>query len=722
MEYGYFTEEGRAYRITTPFTPSPFTNKLFNDEYQIDISQRMEGGGLCMAENYAQTPLKSGDNHFYVNFNGEPHILCRGNGVSYSCVHRLYETELTEDFKNFSVTLRIFIPTKGQREIWTFTVKNRSEAVATVSTFVAFPLTPAGMQCEARLDESGRFIYQTGYPGYWKYEDYAQQLEMKKYIYIVSDKKPQSYECDRLRFFGSDYTEGVPVAVKNGCCENGSYEQDRTHPMSVIHHAFTLGAGESQSINFMIGHEKTLAAVSAVADAFPSIDRERAALQALWEKRCGTLVVETPEKELNYLTNYWLKRQLTFFARLNRGGTYCPVRNQLQDYLGYAMIDPEEALKKTIKILERQHHNGYLKQYYHTDGKPDSGLCLMRHSDSYIWLILCTIEVIEKTGNKENYMLPVGYMDSPLREPILTHLLKAARYMSTQIGEHGLCLMLDGDWNDPVNGPGHKGKGESGWNSMAFAYALERLLEISPDESLDAFRLSLVNAINTHLWDGEWYAAGINDDGIPYGVHTDKDAQKFLNTQTWAIIAGVATGERLKKVVATIETMRVPFGYLIIDPLFTEYSPIWGRVSLKQAGTTENGSVYCHSVMFKILADCLRGDGESAYETMMCMLPTNPGHTPDKSRQIPIYYSNYYFGHKDENFGLSSYHYRTGTVAWHYWTLIEYMIGFRVSASNGVSYAPCLPAAWKSLTVARVFAGKTYTLTVKGGEASITEV
>ena len=48
------------------------------------IEKQVNLGGLCMAENYAQTPLKSGDNHFYVNFNGEPHILCRGNGVSYA--------------------------------------------------------------------------------------------------------------------------------------------------------------------------------------------------------------------------------------------------------------------------------------------------------------------------------------------------------------------------------------------------------------------------------------------------------------------------------------------------------------------------------------------------------------------------------------------------------------------------------------------------------------
>lgn len=721
MEYGYFSDGGKAYVVTTPFTPSPFTNKLFNDEYQIDISQRMEGAGICMAPDYSSRVHKDSDNHFYVTYEGKPYVLCRGNGISYECEHRLHQTVLTERFEDFEVKIRVFVPTCGQRELWTVTLKNLGKDTAEISTFAAFPFGETTMQCEARGDAERHFIYRTGYPWYWRYDDYEKSKANIKFDYIISNIKPTSYECDRLRFFGSDYTEGLPAAVLSGTCINGSYEQDRTAPMGVTHHRFLIASNETASVSFQIGSERSLEALYDIADNFPDVEAECECVKRLWEDRCSTLMIQTPEKELNYLTNYWFKRQLTYFARLNRGGTYCPVRNQLQDYLGYAMIDPEDALKRAMKILELQHLNGYLKQYHNTDGAPDAKLCLMNHSDSYIWLIICLIEVIEKTGNKENYYLPVGYKDSPLKEPIITHLFKAARYMSTQLGEHGLCLMLDGDWNDPVNGPGRNGKGESGWNSMAFVYALERLLKVQYDDHLAFVRKSLIDAINTHLWDGEWYAAGINDDGIPYGVHTDKEAQKFLNTQTWAIIAGVAKGERLNKVVNTIESMKVPFGYLLIDPPFSEYSPIWGRVSVKQRGTTENGSVYCHSVMFKILGDCMRGDGNKAVETLMSLLPTNPQHSPEWSRQIPIYYSNYYFGYKDENFGLSSYHYRTGTVAWHFWTLLEYIIGFRTSASHGIELKPCLPNAWKEIKVVRRYSNKTYTVNIRDGKGLIEE-
>ncbi len=720
MEYGKFTDGGKAYVVTSPYTPNPYINKLFNDEYHIEVTQRLEGGGIGMAQNYASFPMKDADNHFYAAYNGKPFILARGGGKKYLCEHRLHQTELYEAFANFESRIRVFIPAKGQNEMWTVTLTNTGEERATLSAFTAFPFAQPPMSAEARFDEQGNFLYLTGHPYYTRYEEKEKAMEKASVRYIAASRRPDSYECDRPRFYGSDYTEGMPVAVQNGKCENGAYELDRVPPMGVMQHTFSLAPGESGSVHFVIGREKTIEDIREKFYIFPDIEEECNKVQKMWEERCDAFTVETPDENLNILTNYWLKRQLTYFARLNRGGTYCPVRNQLQDYIGYSLLDPDEALRKTVLILKRQHHDGFLKQYYNTDGAPEARLCLLRHSDSYIWLILAAIEVIEQTGNKDNYMLPVEYKDSPVKEPIIEHLLKAARYMATQRGERGLCLMLDGDWNDPVNGPGRGGRGESGWNSMAFVYALERLLAICPDEALAKTRLEIMDAVNAHLWDGDHYAAGINDDGVVYGVNGDKDAKRFLNTQSWAIISGIATGERLKKTVATVEQMKTPFGYVLIDPPFAEYSPIWGRVSVKQKGTTENGSVYCHSVMFKIFSDCLRGDGEAAADTMLRLLPTNPDNPPEKNRQIPIYYPNYYFGYDDENFGHSSCHYRTGTVAWHIWVLLGYMIGFR-AGTDGVEVKPCLPESWKHVKLTRRFGGKTYTLTVKNGKAKLTE-
>ena len=242
------------------------------------------------------------------------------------------------------------------------------------------------------------------------------------------------------------------------------------------------------------------------------------------------------------------------------------------------------------------------------------------------------------------------------------------------------------------------------------------------DRTLEAFMINMLENINKYCWDGEWYVAGINDEGIPYGTKNDKEAKRFLNTQTWAVISGAATGERLKKVSETIESMGNEFGYVLIDPPFSEYNPVWGRVSIKMRGTTENGSVYCHSVMFKAFADCICGNGDAARDTIMRILPTNAKHSPEKSLQIPIYYSNYYVGYPDENFGRSSCHYRTGTVAWHFWVILEYIFGLQMSATNGVKVNPCLPKEWNNVKLTRRFGEKKFELTINDGKCKLSEL
>lgn len=720
MSYGKFTDGGKAYLINTPFTPTAWNNKLFNDDFNLNISQRLQGGGECVASDYTPSPFFANDNGFYVNVNGKAYAMCKGQGKNYTCEHRLYQTEITEEFDGVTVKVRVFVPVATAKVYWTVSLCNTAGTPADVSVFSFFTFHNQDyMAYEAKYDEKG-YIYHTGFPYYVKYEDKETAETRRRYRYVLSDVLPHSYECNKQRFFGCDDYSQIPAAVINNECESKIGELEEC--IGAMQHKFQLAAGAEAEVNLLLGIEKEKKAVDAIAKNFPNVEEELSKVVDLWEERCAKYMIETPDTELNYLTNYWLKRQLYFFGRLNRGGAYCPIRNQLQDYIGYAILEPLDTFNRALKIIERQHLDGYIKQWYLTNGEPDRALCLLKHSDACVWFIICLIEIIEKTGDKSLYDMPVAYLDSPVKEPILVHLKKAAHYMATQRGEHGLCLILDGDWNDPVNGPGHLGKGESTWNTMALCYAIERLNHISYDDSLNKAREEMLEAINKHCWDGSWYVAGIDDYGKPYGSHKDADAQKFLNAQTWAIISSAATGERLEKVLETIESMRNDFGYTLIDPPFNGYSPVWGRVSIKQTGTTENGSVYCHSVMFKSFADCLIGDGDAALDTILSILPTNPKNPPEKNLQIPTHYSNYYVGSVGDNYGRSSCHYNTGTVSWHVWVILEYICGMRMSATDGVELKPCLPKHWDNITVTRKFGNDTYKLTVKNGNCNLEKI
>ena len=53
--YGYFTEDGKEFVITDPFTPRPWVNVISNGDYSIIVSQT--GGGFSFRDNAEQNRL-----------------------------------------------------------------------------------------------------------------------------------------------------------------------------------------------------------------------------------------------------------------------------------------------------------------------------------------------------------------------------------------------------------------------------------------------------------------------------------------------------------------------------------------------------------------------------------------------------------------------------------------------------------------------------------------
>ena len=106
--------------------------------------------------------------------------------------------------------------------------------------------------------------------------------------------------------------------------------------------------------------------------------------------------------------------------------------------------------------------------------------------------------------------------------------------------------------------------------------------------------------VNERLWTGERYAYGFGAEGDRFG--DDGDGRTYLNIQTWAIISGAATGERLDGARRALASLDTPCGPLLLDPPFAGWDPVVGRLSLKPAGLGENASVYCHGGSFAAFA------------------------------------------------------------------------------------------------------------------------
>ena len=707
-KYGYFSESG-TYILNQPNTPVRWENKLFNDSYVLNITQRMEGTG-AIALKHTQKGIVDFARRFYIKKGNDAKRLFCGRVGKYSAEYDDYKMTVSEESDTYKICAEVTVAEEGRREFWRFTVENKSEA-DTFRLFCFYPFINSGpMGGESKITNDRKCVYKFSFPHHVFYDDKEKAEKSQGYTFVMSDTQISSFDGTSQAFYGSDDMGGLPVAVENGFCSDTKGQGDRLDAALCFERE--IKKGEKLQVTLVVGSADTFDEIDELGKNMPGFDEVYNKAQKYRETHYRGYAIDTPYKEVNYLFNKWLPKQIIYLTRLNRGSAYCPVRNQLQDALGYSMLDPFGALEFALEVLREQHADGYLKQWHMTDGSPEKPLCKIKHSDACIWLILCIAEIINNCGDISLFNHQEPYIDSDKKESILEHLKKAVLYMNSQKGEHGLCLMFDGDWTDPINGPGRKGRGESVWNSMALVYAIKQLTEIFPDEELEKIAEDMTEAINRHCWDGKWYVAGFDDDGVPYGKSADDEGKLFLNTQTWAFISDIVPDERKEILKKSIDSLEVPFGWLILDKPFSKWNGTWGRISVKQKGTTENGSVYCHATMFKALGDCIMGDVDAAFEAVLKTLPTNPENPTERNLQLPLYVPNYYFGIDNENFGKSSCNYSTGTTAWMLWVMIKYILNVKTSV-NGISCEGNAPKKLAGSKVTRYFKGKEYNFIVQ---------
>ena len=233
---------------------------------------------------------------------------------------------------------------------------------------------------------------------------------------------------------------------------------------------------------------------------------------------------------------------------------------------------------------------------------------------------------------------------------------------------------------------------------------------------MDSLFKHLRNLINTIGWDGNWYIAAINDNGLKIGASQNSEGKIPLNSQTWAILSEVADEERAQQILKIIdEQLDTPYGPLMFTPTYTEYNHGIGRVTAFAPGTKENAAVFSHACAFKIVADCMMKRGNKAYNTFNKILPMNQvkAQNPDHYKAEPYVFAEYVIGPKHPtDFGRGEFTWNTGTTPWMLIAATQWMLGIRPTFA-GLEIDPCLPEHWTQCYLKRPFRGATYEITIK---------
>ncbi len=404
--------------------------------------------------------------------------------------------------------------------------------------------------------------------------------------------------------------------------------------------------------------------------------------------------IETDEKSLDYLLSY-LPYQIVS-SRLNAKAGFYQVggatgfRDQLQDTFAF-QFDADLIKKQIIECCERQYEEGDVMHWWH---KEKFGL-RTRITDDKLFLPLAVCEYIEKTRDDEILKTELRYLKSqPLsprekdrfenppyteyRESVFKHCLRAIR-SSLKYGEHKLLIMGSGDWNDGMDYVCSKGKGESVFNSMFCYYVITEFAKLCPQDlanEMNVIATELKNALNLHAWDNDRYKRLFSDSGKWLGSEKSDGLKLDLLTQCFAVISGVADGERATKCLETASKLVDKKGMcirLLTPPL--DKKCYLGYISDYPAGIRENGGQYTHAAMWYLMSLCKVGKEDEAFELFQLINPVEKCREhADIYKGEPYVLSGDVYTNKF-NFGRMGWSYYTGSAAWAYKLIVEYFFG-----------------------------------------------
>ena len=727
QSFGHFSPDGLEYIITEPFAPARAQiNFLWNDSLISGLNHFGSGVGVfnnqSLMLNHPQgrvRMIRDGHRFFYLRDNETGEFWNTGlspintPGAKFTTHVGLGYSRFIMEWSGIVCESRVFLAPDEPVEIWEFTLRNESGRARDLSLcpFVEWMLL--------------------GYPTFGSIYSYLRSTldaERRAVLsYNISDERPHDrYNAfvatdgdvtqwcgGRRDFLGPFGTVVAPTSLMEGkmCCKEAWCEELAGAMMIQA----SLAPGEERKLTVLLGSFNSDEEKNRLIDKVLPASYRTAAWDALIASKKSMLqavVVETPNEQINCLVNIWAKQQIQLCVEFGRDGAR-GFRDTLQDAWGIAPFNAPLAKAKIKETLEHQHSDGHgirgwlpLQPHHYSDGPA--------------WIAPTIAAYLKETGDRAFLDEIVPYLDKG-EATVFEHMLTGIRHLSTDLGVHGLVLAHEGDWNDSLNWMGRAGKGESVWTSMALFHSCNVVAEMAREllnDSALACEMQeradrIASAIEEHGWDGEWYLAGWSDFGNPVGSKSNKEGRIYLNTQTWAVLTGLAKGERRELCLKAVdEQMESEHGSLTLTPSYTAPDKNVGRVTMLLPGMYENGTPYCHGTAFKIVTDIIAGRPDHALRSWLKVMPDNAQHPSIVSGCEPYAFTNQDLGPDNARAGDSISGWITGAAGWMFRAVLEFFCGIKPGYS-GFSIEPCLPSGWNEVKVHRVLRGQTYDIAIK---------
>ncbi len=753
MQYGAFDKKNREYVIRRPDTPLPWINYLGTGEYCAMISNTAGGYSFykdasqrrLLRYRYNNIPLDSNGRYVYLRDDASGEVWSTTwqptrqdpRRYKYECRHGLSYTVISSEYAGVSTRSTYFVPEGETLEVWRVEISNKTRRPRrlTAVSLAEFCLWDALNDmtdfqynlniAECEVDRRTNTLYHLS-----RYRVYGDH-----YAFFSCSGKMSSFDTERFEFLGGPYGSlERPGNVARGRGSN-TLASDWA-PVGSHYVKLNLKPGETRTLVFVLGfgqkrgdQEKAIARYKDPAQVEAALAR----LKDTWQANLSRYQCETPDEDLNLMVNVWNQYQCRTTFNWSRSASYFEsgigrgmgFRDSNQDTMGFVYQIPEKVRQRLLDLASTQFADGSARHQYSPLTKKGNGFGF---SDDHLWLVLATAAYVRETGDADFLGEKVPFDDGSSAK-LYEHLMRALQYSWDNRGPHGLPKIFRADWNDCMNldqglveaGRMKESRSESVMVAQMFVKACGDMAELASHSGrpleVDHYRewaAEMARAIEKAAWDGEWYTRAFTEEGEPVGSKSCREGSVIhLNSQSWAVFSGAAPLERGRRAMDSVEErLATPHGILLNAPAYRKYDPRLGAITLFPPGLKENGAIFCHPNPWAVIAETLLGRGDRAMRYYKAILPAAKNKKADLHRTEPYVYAQMVAGRESPKFGQAKNSWLTGTAAWNFIAVSQYILGVRAEF-KGLRVDPCVPKKWKEFRVTRVFRGAEYRIRVK---------
>jgi len=749
MKYGFFDKEKKEYVITRPDTPLPWINYLGAEEYCALMSNTAGGYSFykdprqrrILRYRYNNVPMDRGGRYLYLRDNQtgdfwstswQP-VLKPLKEYKYECRHGLGYTTISSEYSGISTKATYFVPLGENLEVWTLEVKfepKKGGAMGVKSrdlslfSFVEFCLWDA-------LNDMTDYQYNLNI-GETKVEDdiiyhlsrYRVEQDLVGY-FGCANAAPKGFDTQRKDFMGNYGDWSAPRAVAEGKMNNSLAVG--WSPVGAQMFNFKLKAGETRTFVFVLGFTEDIKEPPAKIKKFEdpkAVEKELGKIKAYWEKNLNKFSVQSEDPELDLMVNTWNQYQCLTTFNWSRSASYYEsgigrgmgFRDSNQDTLGFVHLIPEKVKGRIIDLASNQFEDGSAYHQYSPLSKKGNG---SGYGDDHLWLTVSVPSYIKETGDIRFLEQEVPFVGGE-KATIYAHLARAINFSITHLGPHGLPKIYFADWNDCLNLTHDKEKAESVMIAQMVVYGANEMAKMAQligkeDEvkKYNEIAADMAKKVNKVAWDGGWYIRAFDEDEEPIGASSNKEGQIYLETQAWGVLSGTAQKEHaLKCMDAVRKQLWTKHGVMLMTPPYSKFIPKYGSICVYPPGLKENGAIFCHPNPWAMIAECIIGRGDIAYEYYKAVQPAAHNEIADLYKTEPYVYCQMIAGKHHKDFGEGKNSWLTGSACWNFIAVSQWILGIRPNY-NGLLIDPCIPKEWKGFQVKRVFRNSTYFITVR---------